>query len=71
MNWYLDCYHYGAMLGDKFPVNSYGPATLEDILTLEERMRHNFDRTEVVEQTKGQCPLPQERWPGSSQRCIF
>jgi hypothetical protein len=61
---YLDCYFYGAMLGDKFPVNSYGPASVEAIEALKLRVGHNFDRMEVVEETKGMNPLPADLWPG-------
>ena len=61
---YLDCYFYGALLGDMFPVNSYGPASHDDIEVLKLRIGHNFDRMEVVPETKGQNPLPRDFWPG-------
>lgn len=61
---YLDCFHYGAMLGDQFPVNTYGPATREQLEELRERVAHNFNRTEIVTQTLGQNPLPPSHWPG-------
>lgn len=59
---FLDCYFYGAILGDRFPVNSYGPATPEDLTVLQARVGHNFDRTEIVGETKGMNPLPRDRW---------
>jgi hypothetical protein len=64
---YLDCFHYGAMLGDKFPVNTYGPATREQLEGLRGRVAHNFNRTEVVQKTLGQNPLPPDLWPGVSR----
>lgn len=64
MKHYLDCYHYGAMLGSQFPVNSYGPATVEELEALRGRVGHNFDTTEIVNFTKGQNPLPKDLWPG-------
>lgn len=60
---YLDCYHSGAILGETFPVNSYGPATLKELKVLESFIGHNFTRVRFVEETKGQNPLPKERWP--------
>lgn len=62
--WFLDCYYYGALLGESFPVNTYGPASSAAIAELRERVRHNFDRTEIVRETLGQNPLPPEFWPG-------
>jgi hypothetical protein len=64
---FLDCYHRGALLGDRFPVNSYGPASREDLARLNERVAHNFDRTEIVSETKGRNPLPPELWPGAER----
>jgi hypothetical protein len=61
---YLDCFFYGAMLGDQFPVNSYGPATISQLETLKARVGHNFDRMEFNERTKGMNPLPADLWPG-------
>lgn len=60
---YLDCYLYGAMQGDQFPVNSYGPAPKGDIDRLAKLVGHNFDRMEVVATTKGMNPLPRYLWP--------
>lgn len=61
---YLDCFHYGALGGYKFPVNSYGPALLSDLSVLRERVAHNFHRTEINLNTKGMNPLPVDLWPG-------
>lgn len=61
--WYLDCYHYGALLGQKFPVNSYGPANIEEICLLCIRISHNFHRIEIVKESKGQNVLPKNKWP--------
>lgn len=61
-DWYLDGYLYGAMLGDQFPVNSYGPASKDEVELLQRHMSSQFDRTEIVPQTKGQSPLDKERW---------
>lgn len=58
---YLDCYHYGALLGDEFPVNSYGPATLFDLIILKNKLK-GFDRMEIVDKSKGTSPLPKDCW---------
>ncbi len=60
--WFMDCYFYGAMLGNEFPVNSYGPASMEDLTKLKKQIGHNFDRIEFTQETKGQNPLPKEHW---------
>lgn len=60
--WYLDCYFYGALGGEDFPVNSWGPASLEDINDLDKRISKHFNRTEVVKETKGLNPRSQDRW---------
>jgi hypothetical protein len=62
MEWYLDCYFYGAVLGDKHPVNSYGPASKSDIEQLQSRIEKSFNRTEITRQTRGQNPLPRHLW---------
>jgi hypothetical protein len=64
---YLDCYHPAALLGDEFPVNSYGPASQEQLADLAQHIAHNFQRMEIVSQTKGQNPLPADLWPGVSR----
>lgn len=61
--WYLDCYFYGAMLGEKFPVATYGPAIMTDVAMIAARVAHNFDRMEMVKKAKGQNPLPRDLWP--------
>ena len=60
--WYLDGFHYGAVLGDKFPVNSYGPATLDDLAYLMTRLANSFHRIELSHETKGQMPLHPNDW---------
>lgn len=62
--WFVDCYHVGAILGDQFPVNSYGPASFSECEELIKRIEHNFNWTELTTQTKGQNPLPRDYWPG-------
>jgi hypothetical protein len=57
--------HSGAVLGDRFPVNTYGPATWDKIEWLRHKMAGQFDRTEIVTDTKGQAPLAEEYWPGT------
>ncbi len=65
--YYLDCYFYGALCGDRFPVNSFGPALWDKIDWLRAKIGKNFDRTEIVTDTKGQGPLEEEYWPGSTR----
>ncbi len=68
---YLDCYHDAALLGNLFPVNSYGPASIEQIEKLQNRIKQCFTRTTITEFTKGQCPLPEENWPKLDQNQKF
>ena len=60
--WYLDCYFYGAMLGESFPVNTYGPASREEMERLKRHFEQldplPFDRCELTQETKGQAPQP-------------
>lgn len=60
--YFLDCYFYGALLGKEFPVNSYGPADLDDICLAIKHLAPNFNRMEVVKETRGMNPLPRELW---------
>ena len=34
-------------------MNSYGPASLDDVRRLDVIVRHNFDRTDIIQVTKG------------------
>ncbi len=60
---YLDCFLFGAACGTKFPVSSFGPAMRHELEALADKIALHFDQVEIVEQTKGQRPLPKERWP--------
>ena len=62
--WFLDCYFFGALMGDQFPVNSFGPAELGDIAGLASRIGNSFDRMVITHQTKGQGPIDPAYWPG-------
>ncbi len=64
---YLDCFVYCAMLGDRFPVSTYGPSTWAKLLWLRAKIGDNFDRTDIVRETLGQGPLEEEYWPDSDR----
>ncbi len=59
---YLDCYSYAALGGEFAPVNSFGPAVVNDVLKLKSKIEHHFDRVEIVEETKGCNPRSFDRW---------
>jgi hypothetical protein len=61
--YYLDCYDHGAACGDKFPVFSYGPATMDECSELRNEIESYFTRTVLTQETKGQNPTPKYRWP--------
>lgn len=62
--YFLDCYHHGALLGDRFPVNTFGPADYDKLLWLRAKIGAQFDRTEITRETKGQSPVDEPYWPG-------
>lgn len=62
--WYLDCYQHGAMCGKEFPTDTYGPATLIEILEKQKYLQRDasYDHYEVTQTTKGTKPVRLELW---------
>jgi hypothetical protein len=61
--YYLDCFSFGSMLGHEFPVNTYGPATLDQCEDLRDRLT-GFDKMRITKRTKCQNSMPSDKWPG-------
>lgn len=57
MPWYIDCYH-----SDKnFPVNSYGPGTLNDMIKIMNQIlsssKSGINEVRITSETKGCFPM--------------
>lgn len=63
--YYLDCFCYGAICGDKFPVNSYSNESPEVLLDEARKMllskKSGIDEIRISRKTVGQAVMPVER----------
>ena len=59
--WYMDCFSPGALLGDKFPVNSYYHESLEKLMAagqaLLERQSSGVNKITFARETLGIAPM--------------
>jgi len=54
---YLDCFHRGAALGKKFPLSTYGPGTLAEIMEVISKVAKSFTAFSITPEPLGRSPV--------------